>query len=123
VVELHHLLAGPEEVANPDPTGLQRTSRSEGPVSKSSCFLGDPPPDPRFLASLGAMSSVELHHYLVVRLFLLGQLGPSYVSGRAPSSTGRSFGGGQPRSDMNARQAIPSDDLLTGPSDLSRRLI
>jgi hypothetical protein len=27
-------------------------------VSKSSCFLGDPPPDPRFLASLGALSVV-----------------------------------------------------------------
>ena len=33
-------------------------SRSEGPVSKSSYFLGDPPPDPRFLASLGALSMV-----------------------------------------------------------------
>ena len=29
-------------------------------LSKSSCFLGDPPPDPRFLASLGALSLVEL---------------------------------------------------------------
>jgi hypothetical protein len=31
------------------------TSRAEGPVSKSWCFLGDPAPDPRFLASLGAL--------------------------------------------------------------------
>jgi len=29
-------------------------------VSKSSYFLGDPPPDPRFLASLGGLSLVEL---------------------------------------------------------------
>jgi hypothetical protein len=33
-----------------------------GPVSKSSYFLGDPPPDPRFLASLGALSLVEHDH-------------------------------------------------------------
>jgi hypothetical protein len=37
-------------------------SRSEGPVGKSSYFPGDPPPDPRFLASLGALSLVELGH-------------------------------------------------------------
>ena len=35
-------------------------TRSEGPLTKSSCFLGDPPPDPLFLASLGALSLVEL---------------------------------------------------------------
>jgi hypothetical protein len=29
--------------------------RSEGPVSMSSYFLGDPPPDPRFLASRGTL--------------------------------------------------------------------
>jgi hypothetical protein len=29
-------------------------------VSKSSYFLGDPPPDPRFLASLGVLSLVDL---------------------------------------------------------------
>jgi hypothetical protein len=33
---------------------------SFGPVSKSSYFLGDPPPDPRFLTSLGALLWVEL---------------------------------------------------------------
>jgi hypothetical protein len=33
-------------------------TRSEGPVSKLSYFLGDPPPYPRFLASLGALPSV-----------------------------------------------------------------
>jgi hypothetical protein len=38
---------------------LTRASRSEGSVSKSSYFLGDPPPDPRFLAALGALSPVE----------------------------------------------------------------
>jgi hypothetical protein len=33
---------------------------SKGPAGGSSDFLGDPPPDPRFLASLGALSCVEL---------------------------------------------------------------
>ena len=33
-------------------------------ANKSLCFLGDPPPDPRFLASLGALSLVKLHHCL-----------------------------------------------------------
>jgi hypothetical protein len=48
---------------------------------RSSAFLGDPPPDPRFLASLGALSWVELHHCCVVGLFIVfGQLGPSYAS-------------------------------------------
>jgi hypothetical protein len=37
---------------------------ADGPVSKSSCFLGDPPPDPRFLASLGALSLLHLRNYL-----------------------------------------------------------
>ena len=32
----------------------------------SSYFLGDPPPDPRFLASLGTLSPVELDHCSVV---------------------------------------------------------
>jgi hypothetical protein len=35
---------------------------------KSSYFLGDPPPDPRFLASLGALSLVEHDHCFVVDL-------------------------------------------------------
>jgi hypothetical protein len=35
------------------------------PSSKSSCVLGDSPPDPLFLASLGALSLVKLHHCLV----------------------------------------------------------
>jgi hypothetical protein len=43
-------------------------SRSEGPASKSSYVLGDPPPDPRFLASLGSLSLVELDHCCVVDL-------------------------------------------------------
>ena len=34
-------------------------NRSDGPVSASSYFLGDPPPDPRFLASLGALSVAQ----------------------------------------------------------------
>jgi hypothetical protein len=41
-------------------TGLMLGDSPEGPVSKSSYFLGDPPPDPRFLASLGTLSPVEL---------------------------------------------------------------
>jgi hypothetical protein len=41
-----------------------KNRNSEGLVSKSSCFLGDPPPDPRFLASLGALSPVKLLHCL-----------------------------------------------------------
>jgi hypothetical protein len=54
---------------------LQLISRSEGPVSKSSYFLGDPPPDPRFLASLGALSLVELpfmERTLLVELHTFG---------------------------------------------------
>jgi hypothetical protein len=35
-----------------------------GSVSKSSYILGDPPPDPRFLASLGALLLAHLHHSL-----------------------------------------------------------
>jgi len=30
--------------------------KSEAPVGGTSLFLGDPPPDPRFLASLGVLS-------------------------------------------------------------------
>jgi hypothetical protein len=40
------------------------TSRSFAPGSKSSNFLGDPPPDPRFLASLGTLSLAQLHNCL-----------------------------------------------------------
>jgi hypothetical protein len=39
--------------------------RAEGTVPSEypwSCFLGDPPPDPRFLASLGALSLVHVNH-------------------------------------------------------------
>jgi hypothetical protein len=34
----------------------------KGLLVSSSYFLGDPPPDPRFLASLGGLSLVELDH-------------------------------------------------------------
>jgi hypothetical protein len=47
----------------------QRCKEQPGPedlVSKSSYFLADPPPDPRFLASLGTLSLVELDHCPVV---------------------------------------------------------
>jgi hypothetical protein len=47
--------------------------RSKGPVCGSSDFLGDPPPDPRFLASLGALSWADLHHcvQLIYLVFFL----------------------------------------------------
>jgi hypothetical protein len=34
----------------------------------TSYFLGDPPPDPRFLASLGMLSSGQLHHFFIFGL-------------------------------------------------------
>jgi hypothetical protein len=40
--------------------GRLNDEKSHVVVSKSSYFLGDPPPDPRFLASLGTLSLVEL---------------------------------------------------------------
>jgi hypothetical protein len=40
--------------------------------SKPSYFLGDPPPDPRFLASLGALSLVELDHHSVLEMLTDG---------------------------------------------------
>ena len=48
--------------------GSGSAPRSEERVSKSSYFLGDPPPDPRFLASLGVLSLVEFDHCFVVGL-------------------------------------------------------
>jgi hypothetical protein len=42
-------------------------TRSEGPVSKSSYFLGDPPPDPHFLASLGALPSATGYNHTKAR--------------------------------------------------------
>jgi hypothetical protein len=45
------------------PGNFNDVTRYEGPgesVSKSSCFLGDPPPDPRFLASLRMLSLAQL---------------------------------------------------------------
>jgi hypothetical protein len=60
---------GPSYVIVPPP---DRSDRSDGPVNQSSYFLGDPPPDPRFLASLGALSLVELDHYSVVDLLPVG---------------------------------------------------
>ena len=44
--------------------------------STSKYFLGDPPPDPRFLASLGALSLVELDHCSVLEI-LTGWTGPN----------------------------------------------
>jgi hypothetical protein len=52
------------------------TNKPEAPVSRSSCFLGDPPPDPRFLASLGALSLLELDHRTVFEI-LASWTGPN----------------------------------------------
>jgi hypothetical protein len=50
------------------PEIVLRAMRENGDLGEdgSSNFLGDPPPDPRFLASLGALSWVELDHCCVV---------------------------------------------------------
>jgi hypothetical protein len=65
---------------------------TEGPVSKSSCFLGDPPPDPRFLASLDTLWSVELHHFFVAGfLFLFGQRGPTKAYEGVTEERSRTF--------------------------------
>jgi hypothetical protein len=42
----------------------------------SSNLLGDPPPDPRFLASLGMRWRVKVHHCCVVGLFIVWAAGP-----------------------------------------------
>jgi hypothetical protein len=46
-----------------------RRGTDSRPVSMSSYFLGDPPPEPCFLASLGALSLVELDHYSVLEIW------------------------------------------------------
>jgi hypothetical protein len=69
------------------------TSRIE--VNKSSCLLGDPPPDPRFLASLGALTLVKLTTFRSVRR--CSHL-PSFeppVSGGNPSEPWTRFAGPQ----------------------------
>jgi hypothetical protein len=74
---------GPKEPATMSswykfPVTARRAKRENGglgPVSKSSYFLGDPPPDPRFLASLGALSLVELDNCSVLEI-LTGATGP-----------------------------------------------
>ena len=42
----------------------ERQTTHNTPVSMSMCFLGDPPPDPRFLASLGTLPLAQLHNCL-----------------------------------------------------------
>jgi hypothetical protein len=75
-------------------------------VSKSSHFLGDPPPNPRFLASLGPLSLVELDHCALKILsgrtcpndLLLGHLLVYSTSDSVPSEPRkRGSGGGSPR--------------------------
>jgi hypothetical protein len=51
----------------------------------SSVFLGDPPPDPRFFASLGVLSWVELHHCRNVDLLASGWSEPHMLVGHRPS--------------------------------------
>jgi hypothetical protein len=81
--------------------------RSKGPAGRSSEFLGDLPPDPRFLASLGILWWAELDHCCVVDLF--GGFWTTHDS--APSEARkRGSGGGSPRK---------SDDRPAGPLDLS----
>jgi hypothetical protein len=63
---------GSESLRTARPRG-EAITRSEGPVSKLSYFLGDPTPDPRFLASLGTLSPVELDHCSVVDLLVVGR--------------------------------------------------
>jgi hypothetical protein len=53
---------------------LNRMVRCKGPGSGSSDYLGDPPPDPSFLASLGALSLIELDQCPVGDLLPVGQV-------------------------------------------------
>jgi hypothetical protein len=53
-------------LGHPGPKDLLVSHRTS--VSKSSYFLGDPPPDPRLLASLGSLSLVELDHCSVLEV-------------------------------------------------------
>jgi hypothetical protein len=52
-----------------------------GPVGQLWYFLGDPPPDPRFLASLGVLSLAELDPQTCLARFARGQ----YVQGKKTS--------------------------------------
>jgi hypothetical protein len=79
------------------------------------------PQTPRFLASLGALWSVEFHHWFVVGLFLFGQFGPSYVIGTARSSTSRSLGGSSP--DQTGMQGKAHQAMTYRQVRRSKRLI
>jgi hypothetical protein len=103
---LRKLLSSWEGILTPDPASLdpsvhlcesgacKGTSHasqgvwgvSPGTVSKSSYFLGDPPPDPRFLASLGTSSLVS---YSSITARSEGER-RAYED---PSETGQGFGG------------------------------
>jgi hypothetical protein len=48
------MLTGENELSNVN----LKHFRSKGPAGGSTDFLGDPPPGPRFLASLGALDPV-----------------------------------------------------------------
>jgi hypothetical protein len=58
-----------------NPQDVGGTNQSEGPVSKSSYFLGDPPPDPRFLAEdeKGTQSLTRCSSWHMMRSRATGQ--------------------------------------------------
>jgi hypothetical protein len=82
--------------------------RSEGPGGGSSDFLGDPPPDPRFLASIGALFLAELGHCCAVDILTAVAQVRTYVTRRALSSSSRSLGYGQARSRESIAEEGPS---------------
>jgi hypothetical protein len=47
-----------EQTGRPKKTGVYLQYIGQNYCGKSSYFLGDPPPDPRFVASLGTLSLV-----------------------------------------------------------------
>ena len=90
---------------NQTPRGSLRSG-----LQGESCFLGDPPPDPRFLASLGALSVVGLDHCTVLEI-LASWTGPNEVRSFADKSLdlppgGRGSGGLAPRE---------KEDLVSSP--------
>jgi hypothetical protein len=58
-----------------------RGFRSEGTDVGSSDFLGDSPPHPRFLASLGVLPLMELDHCSVVDLLFISNKEGSHIGG------------------------------------------
>jgi hypothetical protein len=95
------------------PKGTQiLLGRSEGPVGGTSDFLGYPPPDPRFLASLGALSWVELIYLrgLRTRMFSLACDGAVPVTARRAKRENGGLGEDPPGSTMREFPSPPSLD-------------